>query len=452
MSEFLFAEEEMTGLVREPKPKDPEDFAGVPRLRVPQRDQVEMQWLSLDELLEPDHPARIVWAAVCGLDLSRWLKQIRAVEGHVGRDATDPRILVALWVYATLDAVSSAREVARLCEKHLAYQWLCGKVGVNYHLLSEFRSQHGENWDDLLTQIVASLLAEGLVSMKRVAQDGMKVRAQAGKSSFRRRGRLAEALEQARQQVATLKEQAQADDQDAAAKAGRAAQQRAAADRQRRIEEALRNCESLQRQREESAKKSGRKVNEARASTTDPEARVMQFSDGGYRPGYNVQFSTDTGSGVILGVEATNAGNDLEQLPPMLGQFQERYGVIPDEVLADGGFASLEAIARSAALGTTVYAPPKNEHKQLAAGQDPYAPKRGDSPAVAAWRQRMKDPLAKVLYRLRCQTAEWVNAICRNRGLHQMPVRGRVKCQALATLYAITHNLMIGRKLRAASK
>ena len=172
---------------------------------MPQRNQVEMHWASLDELLEPDHPARIVWAAVCELDFSRWLDTIKAVEGVAGRDATDPRLLVALWIYATLEAVGSARELARLCEKHLAYQWLCGGVTVNYHLLADFRSQGGEKWDDLLTQIVGSLLAENLVTMKRVAQDGMRVRASAGKASFRRRPRLEQFLEEARQQVEALK-------------------------------------------------------------------------------------------------------------------------------------------------------------------------------------------------------------------------------------------------------
>jgi len=322
---------------------------------------------------------------------------------------------------------------------------------VNYHMLSDFRSQHGERWDAMLTQIVGSLLATGLVSMKRAAQDGMKVRAHAGKSSFRRRGRLEECLKEARQQVEALQQQVEEEDQEKVSRARQAAQQRAAADRERRVAEALRNCESLQRQREASAKKSGRQAKEARASSTDPEARVMQFSDGGYRPGYNVQLSTDTDSGVIVGVMVTNAGNDLEQMAPMLAQIQENHGLVPEQTLADGGFASLQTIEAATALGTTVYAPPKDEQKQLQAGKDPYAPKRGDSPVVTAWRARMKEPSAKLLYRLRCQTAEWVNAIFRNRGLYQFQVRGQRKVQTVATLHAITHNLMIALKLRTTS-
>ena len=283
--------------------------AGKPRLRVPVRDQIEMRWESLDDLLEADHPARIVWAAVCTLDLKSWLSEIKAIERHVGRDATDPRLLVALWVFATLKGIGSARELARLCAECLPYQWLCGGVSVNYHMLSDFRSQGGEKWDELLTQIVATLMEAELVKMDRVAQDGMKVRASAGNGSFRRRGRLEEFLEAAQEQVETLKKLAKEDGAELTRRQ-RAARERAARVRQQRIEEAMRECEELQKQREATAKQSHRQVNEARASTTDPQARIMKFADGGCRPGYSVQLATDTESGVIVGVEVTNAGND----------------------------------------------------------------------------------------------------------------------------------------------
>src|SRR6202522_2722067 len=365
-----------------PEPPSPAQVAqsmgaGKPRLRVPIRDQIEMRWESLEDLLEADHPARIVWAAVCSLDLKSWLSEIKAVEGHVGRDATDPRLLVALWVFATLKAVGSARELARLCQECLPYQWLCGGVSINYHMLSDFRSSGGEKWDELLTQIVGTLLDADLVKMDRVAQDGMKVRANAGTSSFRRRGRLEEFLEAAREQVETLKKLAEEDGAELTRR-HRAARERAARERQQRIEEAMRECEELQKQREATAKQSRRQVNEARASTTDPQARIMKFADGGCRPGYNVQYATDTESGVIVGVDVTNAGNDGAQLPPMLDQLEERYERVPDEALVDGDFATIAAIDQAAERGCTVYAPVKGEERQRAQGKDPHAPKKGD--------------------------------------------------------------------------
>lgn len=445
----------MNPLLFDKGPADPtspaavaEQAPGSPRLRVPNRSQVELRWSSLDELLEADHRARLVWASVAALRLDLWLCEIKAVEGNVGRDATDPRLLVALWVYGTLEGVGSARELARFCEKHLDYQWLCGGVTVNHHMLSDFRSQGGDKWYDLLTQIVASLLAEGLVTMNRVAQDGMRVCASAGKTSFRRRDRLETCLEEARQQVETLRQLADESPEELSRRQ-HAARQRAVRERTARIEKAIHTCQELQAEREATAKRSGRKPTPARASTVDPEARIMRFPDGAYRPGYNVQFSTDTQTGVIVGLDVTNAGNDLEQLPPMLEQLRERYDDLPAEVLIDAGFASLKVIDAASQAGCTIYAPLKEEAKQRHAGLDPYARRTGDSDAVAAWRARMGTAAAKEIYKLRCQTAEWVNAMARNRGLQQMPVRGQDKCGMVAAIYAIAHNLMQALKLRA---
>lgn len=424
---------------------------GRPRLRVPERQQVEMQWLALNELLEADHPARAIWEMVCTLDLSAWLGKIEAVEGLPGRDATDPRLLVALWVHATVNGVASARLLAKLCgekDGQLSYRWLCGHVTVNHHTLSDFRSDHGAAWDDLLTQIVAGLIHEDLVTLTRVAQDGMRVEADAGKSSFRRQQTLAGCLTEAQAQVAALKQLSDEGPQ-ALSRREQAARERAAREREQRVQQAIKNCQELQAQREERAKISCEPVKEARASTTDPEARNMKFPNGGYAPGYNVQFSTDTSSGVIVGVDVSNHGSDAEEFLPMLNQLQARYDQTPAEGLVDGGFATKETIDAAAKQGCVVYAPVKDEKKQQAAGKNPFEKKRGDTPTVTAWRERMGTAAAKLVYKLRAQTAEWVNAFARNRGFYTMPVRGLEKCRTIAVLYAVTHNLLQGAKLRA---
>jgi transposase len=435
----------------EPTPEQAakETGRGKPRLRVPHRDQIEMSWTSLDEKLDPDSQARVVWTLVSKLDLDAWLGDVKAIEGQVGRNATDPRLLVALWVFATLKAVGSARELARLCQDHIAFQWLCGGVSVNYHMLADFRSQGGEKWDELLTQIVATLMAEGLVTMDRVAQDGMRVRADAGKSSFRTGGTLEERLEEAKQQVETLKQLAETDPGELSRRQ-RAARERAAKERHERIENAKRECEELQRKKAERDKGRKEKSSEARASTTDPEARNMKFSDGGYRPGYNVQFASDTATGLVMGVDVTNEGTDAEQMPPMLDQLEDRYNKLPDTALVDGGFTSLDAIDSTEERGCTVYGPVKDQEKQTKAGQDPFARKPNDTDRTAEWRKRMGEEASKAIYKLRAQTAEWVNALCRNRGFQQMPVRGLKKCRIVATMYAITHNLIQQGNVRAA--
>jgi len=420
-----------------PEPEPP----GRPRLRRAERQQVVLHVASLDSLLPEDHRARLVWEFVQGLDLGALYEPIRAVEGRAGRDAIDPRILLALWLYATLDGVGSARELARLCEQHLAYRWLCGGVSVNYHTLSDFRTAHPAFLEELLTQSVATLLHEGLVTLQRVAVDGMRVRASAGAASFRRRATLEDCQAQAREQVATLRQELQADPA-AGTRRQQAARQRAARERSARVAKALGELATIE------AKRSGAKKEKARASTTDPEARVMKMADGGFRPAHNVELATDTASQVITAVDVVNATSDAGQLPPMIEQHQERYGRKPKEALVDGGFAQLEVIEEvsSADGGTTVYAPVQKPRKE---GRDPHQPLPGDSAAIAEWRQRMGTPAAKEIYKERAATAECVNAISRNRGLQQFLVRGLEKVRTVVLWFAIAHNLMRAVALRA---
>jgi len=408
----------------------PEPAPGAPRLREADRTQVCLRSVDLEGLLPEDHRARIVWAYVERLDLTPLYQQIQAVDGEAGRPATDPKILLALWLYATLDGVGSARALDRLCPTHVAYQWLCGGVPMNYHTLADFRTAQGAFLDRLLTHSVAALMAQGLVTLARVAQDGVKVRASAGAASFRRRPTLAQCLAEAEAQVQTLRAELEGAPGATTARQ-RAARERAARERQARVAQALAHLPALE------AKKKPEDRTTARASTTDPEARVMKMADGGYRPAYNLQFATDAAAQVIVGVDASNAGTDHGQLAPMVDQLEARHGQAPAATLVDGGFATKEDIAAVSAR-TIVYAPVQKPKDPT---RDPHAPLPTDPPAVAAWRQRMGTPEAQAIYKDRAATAECVNAQARNRGLRQFGVRGLAKVRTLALWYAVAHNL-----------
>ncbi len=425
-------------------PAEPPVLYGRPRLRTANRDQIVFRAAALDELIPPDHPARVVWDYTDGLDLSSLYNLIKSVEGNPGRPPIDPKILMALWLYATIDGVGSARQLDELCGSHSAYQWICGDVSVNYHTLSDFRTAHGELLDQLLTQSVAVLLAEGLVDLNRVAQDGMRVRANAGAASFRRRPTLEEALAEAEAQVETLRAELE-EDPAASNRRQQKARERATRERAQRIKGALDRLPELE------AKKKPEDREKARCSTTDPEATVMKMADGGFRPAYNVQFSTTTDSQIIVGVDVVTTGSDAGQMAPMVEQIKSRYEETPKEVLVDGGFAQHDQIEAVSAeeVGCTVYAP-------VPAPKDPkvdrYAPKPGDSPAVAAWRARMASEEAKAIYKDRAATAECVNAQARNRGLYQLRVRGQLKAKAIALWHALAHNMMRAVSLRAAAR
>ena len=408
------------------------------RLKTAQRDQVMMHLHTLDELIREDHPVRNLWRYVESLDLSAFYQDIQAVEGGVGRDAVDPRILLALWLFATVEGVGSARRLAELCTRDFAYLWLCGEVGVNRDLLNTFRSSHPEALDRLMTQTIGILLHHDLVSLSRVAQDGMRVRASAGKHSFRRQATLEDHLQAAREQVERLRQEG---DDDAAGRSRQeAARQRAAQERLTRLEQAIAERQKLQQQKEQQP---GNKAKEARASSTDPEARLMKMADGGYRPAYNVQFATAADSRVIVGVEVTNAGSDSGQMDPMVRQLEQNFERLPEEYLADGGFSSREDATRLEQQGVKVYAPLKKEQTLLEQGKDPYARQRGDTDEYYAYRQRMKTDAAKEIYKQRSSTAEFPNAGCRNRGLYQFRVRGLKKVRTIAVWQALAHNLQM---------
>ena len=413
---------------------------GKPRLRMAVRDQVVMRTLALDQMLPFDDEARVVWDFVCQCDLSPLLAQVRAVEGEVGRKPADPRILTALWLFATLKGVGSARELDRLCERHLSYQWLCGEVTMNYHTLADFRVAHGDVVDGLLTEQVAALVHAGAVKLERVAQDGIRVRASAGKASFRRGATLEECLVEAKQRVEQLRQEIE-DDPASASRREQAARRRAARERVERVTAAIEACAEVQAAKE---KRGGDSLkNAARASTTDPEARVMKMANGGFNPAYNVQFSTATDSQVIVGVDAVNAGTDGGQAEPMVEQIEERTGIRPPEVLVDGGFATHNEIQQlnDPEQGYKVYAPVKQEEKFREKGEDPFAPRRGESPELTEWRTRMGTDEAKAVYKQRASTAECVNALARQRGLNQFVVRGLAKVRTSAVWFALAHNL-----------
>jgi transposase len=397
--------------------------------------------MPLEDLLDTDHQARVVWDFVAQLDLAPLYARIRAVEGGPGRPAIDPRILIAVWLYATLEGVGSARALSWLCDHHNAFRWLAGGVAINYHTLSDFRVDEVDFLDRTLTHSVAVLREQDLVDLNRVAQDGLRVRASAGAASFHRRGTLEGHLQEAQDQVQRLKQEL---DHDPAAPGRRqaAARRRAACEREQRLRQALARLPELE------AKKKPDEKAQARASSTDPEATVMKMADGGFRPAYNFEFSSDCPSQVIVGVEVTTTGSDLGQLTPMNEQIHERHAIYPKEALVDGGFAKHQDIEATATRceGCQVYAPvPKPRDPK----QDRYAPHDGDSPAVAEWRARMATEPAQRIYKERAATAECVNAQARNRGLVRLLVRGLKKVKAIALWYAIAHNVVCGVRLRA---
>jgi transposase len=420
---------------------------GTPRLRQPERFQPGWQILAIDDLVAHDHPVRAVWAFVGTLDLRSLHEAVKAREGVPGQAPPAPELMLALWLWATVDGVGSARQLDKLCGEHLAYRWLCGGVSMNYHTLSDFRTAHGGVLERLLADGVAALVAEGLVALDVLAQDGMRVRAAAGAGSFRRRPRLEALAAAAKTRVARLRQELDSDPT-AGNRRRQAAQQRAAFEREERVKAALDRMNELEAERarrEKTNKAEVAKQKEPRASTTDAEARSIKMADGGFRPAYNLQIVSAPASQVIVAVDIDTTGSDRGLARRGLEQLATR-GIKPTDYLVDGGFAKNEDIELADVGGIKLWCPAvRNKHRT-----EPYAARDEDGPGVADWRRRMASERGRLLYKERCK-AECPNAWARRMGLARLLVRGKQKARTVLLWFALAHNMLRAFALRRAA-
>lgn len=431
-----------------PNQETPQRAAGEARLREPQRDQIELRAMDIESLIGADHPARTIWGYVEALDLRELEDAIKSREGRPGAPTIAPRLLLALWLHATSQGVGSARALDRLCTSHDGYRWLCGGVSVNYHTLADFRVNHADLLDRLLVENVAALAQAGIIDLSTLTQDGVRVRASAGAASFRREETLEKHLTTARELVEQLKREVN-EDHGASNRRIRAAQERAARERVERITAAQQARAEIAKQREKRTKNGHSKENEdkkqPRASTTDPEARVMKMADGGFRPAYNVQVVSVTSEQIVVAIDPYITGSDRGLMRPMLEKVQASTGKLPKNHVADGGFGSGKDIEWAHEQGITVYcAPTQSKH-----GTDPFAPRRDDGPGVAAWRKRMASEQGQAQYAVR-GICECIHARWRNWNLTRLTVRGTKKVRAVVLWYALANNILQGHRLAAA--
>jgi len=331
--------------------KEQGETARKPRYEAIDREQLFWRVVNVEGLIGEDHAARAIWEFVGKLDLSGYSGEVRAVEGKAGRPAWEPRLLISLWVYAYGQGVGSARAIERLCEWDPGYQWLTGAVVVNAHTLSDFRVKHDEALKGLFVQILALLSADGLITLERVMQDGTKIRASAASDSFRSKERVERALQQAQEQVEAVEQMSEEETSRRAAKA----RQRAQREREERLGLAIEEFKKLE------AEGSIKDKKKTRVSTSDPQARVMKQSDGGFAPSYNVQVNTDAANAVIVAVEVVQAGNDFEQLTAGLDRVEHNLGETPAQVVADGGYVSRDNIVEMKLSGVEFIGPQCDE-------------------------------------------------------------------------------------------
>lgn len=495
-------------VIGEDKSGDP---VAKPRVQVINRQQLLLRTVDVEQLVPEDHEVRAIWEFVGRMDLGGFYKAIRAIEGVAGREVTDPRLLASLWIYSYAQGISSGREISRLCDYTPAYQWLTGMKAVNYHTLSDFRVKHKEALDELFTEALGLMSAEGLITLERVMHDGTKVKACAGSDSYRREERVRQHLEAAGRQVREMGDPETAEEVSPKVAAAR---QRAVRERQQRLESALEELEKIRETKSGPSAKA-----EARVSESDPESRIMKQGNGGYAPSYNVQISTDEAAGIIVGVGVTQAAVDYGELVSSVQRIEENFGKKPQQMVTDGGYTSraniielkhqnvdfIGSIGDGAAQiaaqmnrrgvdpayypGAFSYEPAsdtyicpcnkelrydskeeepgRTNYKYRARAADcgncsakdkccPHNAAKGrtivrgvDAPAVTAFKEKMQTEEAKLIYKRRGAVAEFTNAWLKEKiGLRQFCVRGLIKA-GMETLWAcLTYNIKQWIRLR----
>jgi transposase len=472
------------------------------RRKLINRQQMLLRPVEVEKLVEEDHPVRAIWELVGRFNLEPFYAEIESVEGVAGRPVWDPRLLISLWIYAYKDGVSSAREMARLCEYHPAYQWLTGLEVVNYHTLADFRIRHKEALDQLFVEVLGVLGHEGLITLERVMHDGTKVKACASDKSFRRKKTLQDHLQLAREQVEQMGDPESEELSQRVAKA----RQRALREKRQRLQEALKELEQMEASRSKSSDKT-----KLRGSTTDPQARVMLHAKGAYGPGYNVQISTDAQAKIIVGVGVTQAPTDAAELEPAVDRVEANLDQRPKQMVVDAGLtnqATMEAMTEKQVdlIGALPErnGVPANRLQQRGVSPDFYpqafeydasadcyrcpagkallyetqerqgaslrrryrarasecrvcafqarccpGTKRGRSlvrsqqtPELAAFQAKMGTPEAQAIYKQRAGVAEFPNAWIKDKiGLRQFRLRGLAKVTLEALWACLTYNI-----------
>lgn len=414
------------------------------KLKTPIRNQYEFHTFCLDDLVPDEHKVRTIWDFISKMDLSACLDSFWTFIGESGRAAIDPKILLCLWIYSIIDGNASARKLEELCSNHIVYKWICGGVSVNRTTLAEFRSHNPRKFDELLTSCLAVMIKSGVLSDTDFAQDGTRVKANAGNNSFRRETSLKELEDDLIKYIEDLKKEEKSSP-NAYQKKIIARKQQSAIEKKERVQAALRNLDEARSQKINNGKRSNTTVTEkdleeVRVSTTDPEVRRMKMGDSGFRLAYNVQFATGLDSRVIYGVDVLSV-LDPGAAPRLMAQVQERLKSLNlskiKNWIADSAYSAKNELITVAQLfpNCFYFAPPR-------VSKDVKAYKRNDSDVIKKWRDSIESESVKEIYKKRCSTAEFSNMHIKNQSLKEISVRGRVKAQGMVVLHVIAQNVI----------
>ncbi len=441
------------------------------------RDQSFLMPPSLDEWLPKDHLARFVIAVVDTLDLSAFYARRRA-DGW-GRAAYDPKMMVALLIYAYATGARSSRLIERRCVEDIAFRFISANEAPDHATIARFARDHEEDLAHLFHQVLRLAAEVGLLRVGLIALDSTRIKANASPGANRTEDWIrtevqriiAEARATDEEEDRRLEDPAPEIPEDLTDPSTRlerllAAKVRLEADQARRQaayqakvaarEEYKRRTGKGMRGRKPKLPAERLKDRERSklANTTDPDSRTMGAANGGFVQGYNAQ-AVATEQQIVIACEVTTDSTDYAELRPMVEQAKDnlaRAGVGEkiDVVVGDAGYVTEDNLGLEQELGVELVIATRNR-KRAGPGEDPRP--RGRIPTGLSRTQRMDRKLrtkrGERLYRKRGGSIEPVFGQQRQRGAGRFRRRGLRACSSEWRFEQAVHNLL---KIRTSGK
>ncbi|MBI1271048.1 transposase [bacterium] len=373
----------------------------------------------------------------------------RIRETH-GRPSYDPLMLLKIVVYGYMVGLTSSRKIAQACVERLDFRYLTGGLTPSFSTITKFRAEKADALANVFPQTVSLALDDDLVEMRDVAFDGTKMLANASKHKAMSYERMCTTVQSLHEEMETLKKE----------------RRTASVQRKKEIEEELEFKRSrfariqearfaLEDQRLEETGEPPKEKDQR--NFTDPESRIMK-KGASFEQCYNAQAAVDKGSQIILAAFVTQAGNDKQQLEPLVQKTVDQVGVLPGRGLADAGYFS-EAVTENlkAKYKTTEWLISPGRLKSGSASE---GPPRGRIPndisTADLMRRKLRTKAGKTAYAQRKAIVEPAFGQIKEANLEfrRFSFRGLTKVQGEWLLVCAAHNLLKivrHRKARARS-
>ncbi|MCK4518145.1 IS1182 family transposase [Candidatus Babeliales bacterium] len=323
---------------------------------------------TIDDSIPSDHPVRAVDFIVEQFDYSGWLTEYSGG----GRPSYPPCEMCKLIIYGNMVGINSSRKLEYVCLNNKDFIWLLNGYAPDHDTIADFRKRYAHRFKEIFKQTVVIGINTGIVSMRRIAVDGTRVKSNSSRWKTKKASDIEKMLSELDSRIDGILKSAADQDQRENDLFGNCITPnklpKELADLKKR-QELLKKAFKKVKEKSERAVKTGsaskEKAAEKRVPITDPDSDVMKNKDGGFAPNYNAHLAVDCESGMIVAQGVTNEHVDAGHLQPACEEAIEATGITAEQVLADSAYSTTENLEYLEERGIDACIPPmhSNPHK-----------------------------------------------------------------------------------------